>query len=210
MLQTIHDLSSTKYGHLCYDFDSYIIVLIINFWVWQVHCIKMAEKVVQKLENQLNCSICLDTYTNPKLLQCFHVYCKECLVRLVDQDQRGQLSLVCPNCRQATPVPDTGVSGLQSAFHINHFLEIVEEHKKEKDTAIAETTEGVTTGVTLQQQSSHCTEHVDEELKLYCETCSKISVSVPSGASITAMITSQSVMPLRSTRKKSILSWTTS
>ena len=95
-------------------------------------------------------------------------------MRLVARDQRGQLSLTCPNCRQATPVPDTGVSGLQSAFHINHLLEIVEEHKKEKDTAIAETTEGVATGVALQQQSSHCTEHVNEELKLYCETCSEV------------------------------------
>ena len=135
----------------------------------------MAENVLQKLEDQLNCSICLDTYTNPKLLQCFHVYCKECLVRLVDRDQQGQLSLTCPTCRQATSVPDTGVSGLQSAFHINHLLEIVEEHKKGKDTAIAETTEErVATGVALQQQSSHCTEHVDEELKLYCETCSEV------------------------------------
>ena len=95
-------------------------------------------------------------------------------MRLVARDQQGQLSLTCPNCRQATPVPDTGVSGLQSAFHINHLLEIVEEHKKEKDTAIAETTEGVATGVALQQQSSHCTEHVDEELKLYCDTCSEV------------------------------------
>ena len=95
-------------------------------------------------------------------------------MRLVDRDQRGQLSLTCPTCRQATPIPGTGVSGLQSAFHINHLLEIVEEHKKEKDTAIAETTEGVATGVALQKQSSHCTEHVDEELKLYCETCSEV------------------------------------
>ena len=91
---------------------------------------------------------------------------------LVARDQRGKLA--CPNCRQATPVPDTGVSGLQSAFHINHLLEIVEEHKKEKDTAIAETTEGIATGVALQQQSSHCTEHVNEELRLYCESCSDV------------------------------------
>ena len=96
-------------------------------------------------------------------------------MRQVARDQRGKLSLTCPNCRQATPVPDTGVSGLQSAFHINHLLEIVEEHKKEKEyTAIAETTEGVATGVALHQQSSHCTEHVNEELKLYCETCSEV------------------------------------
>ena len=151
-----------------------VVMNITRCFLGVVHCIKMAEKVVQQLEDQLNCSICLDTYTNPKLLQCFHVYCRECLVHLVTRDQRGQLSLTCPNCRQVMPVPDTGVSGLQSAFHINHLLEIVEEHKKEKDTAIAETTESVATGVALQQQSSHCTEHVDEELKLYCLTCSEV------------------------------------
>ena len=97
-------------------------------------------------------------------------------MRLVDRDQRGQLSLTCPTCRQATPIPGTGVSGLQSAFHINHLLEIVEEHKKEKNTvtAIAETTDGVAIGVPLQQQSTHCIEHIDEELKLYCETCSEV------------------------------------
>ena len=45
----------------------------------------MAEsKAIKKLEDQLNCSICLDTYTDPKLLQCFHVYCRKCLIKLVD------------------------------------------------------------------------------------------------------------------------------
>jgi tripartite motif-containing protein 2/3/tripartite motif-containing protein 71 len=66
------------------------------------------------------------------------------------------------------------VSGLQPAFHINHLLEIVEEHKGKKDTAIAGNAEGAPTGVTVRKQSPHCTEHVDEELKLYCETCSDV------------------------------------
>ena len=127
----------------------------------------MAEKVLQNSEDQLNCSICLDTYTNPKLLQCFHVYCKECLVHLLIQDQWGKLFLNCPTCQQATPVQDTEMSGLQSAFHIKHLPEIVEKKR-------TETTEVVATGAALEQQSSHCTEHVDEELKLYCETCSEV------------------------------------
>ena len=95
----------------------------------------MAEsiKAIQK-----HCSICLDTYTDPKLLQCFHVYCRKCLVKLVDRDQQGQLFLSCPICRQATPVPANGVAGLQSAFLITPLLEIVEEHKKETPAASAE------------------------------------------------------------------------
>ena len=85
---------------------------------------------IRKLEDQLNCSVCLYTYTDPKLLGCFHVYCQKCLMKLVDRDQQGQLFLSCPNCRQVTPVPANGVAGLQSAFLITPLLEIVEEHKK--------------------------------------------------------------------------------
>ena len=95
----------------------------------------MAEKVLKKVEDHLNCSICLDTYTDPKLLQCFHVYCRQCLVKLVYRDEHQQLVLSCPICRQVSPIPARGVAGLPSAFHINQLLEIVDTHKKEEDTA---------------------------------------------------------------------------
>ncbi len=77
---------------------------------------------LKKLEEQLTCSVCLDTYTNPKQLQCHHVYCQQCLARLVVRDQQGQLSLTCPTCRQVTPVPADGVAGLQAAFRVNQLL----------------------------------------------------------------------------------------
>ena len=91
----------------------------------------MARKALEKVKDQLNCSVCLDTYTDPKLLQCLHVFCQKCLVKLVVKDQQGQFSLTCPNCRQVTPVPANGVRGLQSAFHINRFLEIAEELRED-------------------------------------------------------------------------------
>ena len=43
----------------------------------------VTEQALRKLEDQLTCGICLDSYTEPKLLQCFHVFCKQCLERLV-------------------------------------------------------------------------------------------------------------------------------
>ena len=94
----------------------------------------VAKQALKKLEDQLTCAICLDAFKDPKLLQCFHVYCKDCLQRLVVQDRRGQLSLSCPNCRQSTLLPPaTGVSGLQPAFHIHHLFEIQDALKKVKD-----------------------------------------------------------------------------
>ena len=94
----------------------------------------VAKQAIKKLEDQLTCAICLDAFKDPKLLQCFHVYCKDCIQRLVVQDQQGQLSLSCPTCRQSTILPQaTGVSGLQSAFHVHHLLEIKDALEKVKE-----------------------------------------------------------------------------
>ena len=94
----------------------------------------VAKQAIKKLEDQLTCAICLDDLKNPKLLQCFHVYCKDCLQRLVVRDQQGQLSLSCPTCRESTVLPQaTGVSGLQSAFHVHHLLEIKDALEKVKE-----------------------------------------------------------------------------
>ena len=134
----------------------------------------MAEETLKRFEEELNCSICLDTYSDPKLLQCLHAYCCKCLVKLVVRDQQGQLILTCPMCRQDTPVPANGVVGLQPAFQINHFLEIMEEHKKTaaEPPASAEKAEKDPASI-----SSHnkvkvcCREHAGKEVELFCETC---------------------------------------
>ena len=139
------------------------IVCLDNYW-------EMAEKVVERarVEEQLNCSICLKTYTDPKLLQCFHVFCRQCLVPLGDRDQRGQLSLTCPTCRQVTPIPARGVAGLQSAFHINNLLE--DSARKLENVPERETP----THFNPVNKASQCFVHEDKELELYCETCGEL------------------------------------
>ena len=136
----------------------------------------MAEQALRNLEEQLNCSICLDTFTNPKLLQCFHVYCQQCLVPLGVRDQQGQLSLTCPTCRQVTPIPPSGVAGLQSAFHINHLLEIQHSFKNLQNPP--DNLEGAVGGTVVENPPKNaaqfCFEHVRKELELYCETCEEL------------------------------------
>ena len=82
------------------------------------------EEVLEKIEEQLRCSVCLETYTNPKQLLCHHVYCVECLRPPLVKSRQGQLSVTCPLCRHVTPVPPEGVAGLQSAVHVTGLLEI--------------------------------------------------------------------------------------
>ena len=92
----------------------------------------MAEEALKKVAARLECGICLDQYKDPKLLSCFHVFCKECLESLVLQEE-GQSILRCPNCRRATAVPPQGVSGLQSDFHAHHLFEIKNTLTKAKE-----------------------------------------------------------------------------
>ena len=44
------------------------------------------EKALQKLSDQLTCSVCLDNYREPRVLPCLHAFCKMCLKRLVSRD----------------------------------------------------------------------------------------------------------------------------
>ena len=134
----------------------------------------MAEKALEKIGEQLNCSICLDTYTDPKLLQCFHIYCQQCLVPLGVRDQQGQLSISCPTCRQVTPIPARGVAGLKSAFHINNLLEIYGDSSKKLENAPATPEEAKPTDLNPAKKASHCSVHEGKELKLYCETCGEL------------------------------------
>ena len=92
----------------------------------------MVEKALRKLKGQLTCGICHDSYTEPKLLQCFHMFCKQCLERLVVHNRQG-LSLHCPSCRQTTLLPPTSVSGLQTAFYLNHLSEARDALEKIKE-----------------------------------------------------------------------------
>ncbi len=144
----------------------------------------MAEEVFKKLEEQLNCPICLDIYTSPKLLQCFHVYCQGCLVKLVKQDQQGELTVTCPNCRQVTSVPGSGVSSLQTAFHINQLLEIQDSVEKIKEPGFSQPPDEDRVKIlpdklhTTILELRTCTIHAQKELELYCETCGELICSL--------------------------------
>ena len=126
---------------------------------------KIAEEAVKKIDSKLECSICLDNFKQPKLLPCFHIFCKSpCLERLVVQDREGK-SLHCPTCRHLVHLPDNGVAGLQTDFHIEHLFEIRESLNKAKEsqkTSCEKCKEFTTTGF-----CQDCGE-------LVCDRCTKM------------------------------------
>ena len=86
-----------------------------------------ADKALHKIQEQVTCGICLEPYTQPKLLKCFHVFCEKCLQSLV---RGGGQSVTCPHCRQETPLAVGGVAGLQGAFYIHYLFDIQDALQK--------------------------------------------------------------------------------
>ncbi len=93
---------------------------------------KANKEALGKVNDQLECAICLKPYTSPKVLPCFHVYCINCLEPMVTQGQNGP-TITCPKCRRPAPIPQAGVLGLQSAFHVTHLFDIRDTLEKAKD-----------------------------------------------------------------------------
>ena len=112
-----------------------------------------SQQALQKLNEQLTCPICLEPYTDPKLLQCFHVFCENCLKPLARQTPQGQV-VECPNCRQPTSLPQNGVPGLQGAFLIHHLFDIQDILKKVSSPA-----------------KTKCDKCKKRESSCYCRTC---------------------------------------
>jgi len=47
-----------------------------------------------------NCSICLDTYKNPRRTQCGHVFCRDCIIEWKNEaNYFGEKKETCPLCR---------------------------------------------------------------------------------------------------------------
>ncbi|XP_028398983.1 uncharacterized protein LOC114522489 isoform X2 [Dendronephthya gigantea] len=80
---------------------------------------------INKLEETLQCTVCLEPLKDPRTLPCFHSFCKDCLEDVVktcrDKAPRGRpvREFPCPYCREMfTLDPDKNVADMRK----NHFI----------------------------------------------------------------------------------------
>lgn len=116
------------------------------------------------------------------LRSCFHTFCKDCLVRLVEQtrtrnpmsEKKARYSIVCPNCREVTHMPSNDVSALPSGFHVYDFKSFREALVEETNTPTTTNEEGVAKFAMETDEwvksGPRCVKH-NEEVKIYCQTC---------------------------------------
>lgn len=66
---------------------------------------------------ELECAVCFSQFNNvfntPKVLQCGHTFCLECLARMNIKSSQPA-SLQCPLCRAFTPLPTLGLPKLDT------------------------------------------------------------------------------------------------
>ncbi|XP_019858753.1 PREDICTED: RING finger protein nhl-1-like [Amphimedon queenslandica] len=118
-----------------------------------------SSPVLLKLEEWLTCPVCLEHFTNPKILPCHHSFCQHCLEGL-PLDWRNDL--FCPTCRHRTELPEEGAGAFPVAFHLNNLKEMQSLMKK--------------TSVLPNLQEATCSDH-GKPLEFFCETCDTVICS---------------------------------
>jgi len=83
------------------------------------------DQSLKRTTEALSCPVCRRLFKNPKYLSCYHFYCEECLVKIVERSK-----ITCPECRKETIVSVGGVKGLQNNFFINQLVDqLILQHK---------------------------------------------------------------------------------
>ena len=83
------------------------------------------ETLLLNLQEEVSCSVCGDTFTDPKVLPCLHSYCLHCLNKLQRTSGRvGQIR--CPECRGEFRIAGSGTPDqLPANFRLNSLLDVL-------------------------------------------------------------------------------------
>ena len=115
----------------------------------------MADLLAQEVNSVVECPICNDIMTIPKVLPCQHSFCLHCLQQHWPDKQDGEL-VSCPICRNEFLVPVGGLEKLSDNFVIKKLISAQSATKKK-----------------VGPRAVMCDTHPDEEIKIYCKECKK-------------------------------------
>ena len=82
------------------------------------------KTLLTNLHEELACSVCMVTFTEPKQLPCLHSFCLHCLEGIQRTSRRHDV-LTCPECRRESQVPGGNLEDLPTNFRINSLLDVL-------------------------------------------------------------------------------------
>ena len=96
---------------------------------------------MEKIREELICAVCLDFLREPKVLQCAHSFCTQCLSGILSS-QKGvrqstavrPVDLECPSCRHVTTLLNSGrvELDLRTNHNLKRLVQIVSEEEKSR------------------------------------------------------------------------------
>ena len=83
------------------------------------------QTLLHNLNEEVSCSVCMSTFTDPKILPCFHTFWLHCLNELQrTSGKHGEIT--CPECRRKFQVPGSGYpKDLPANFRMNSLLDVM-------------------------------------------------------------------------------------
>ena len=83
------------------------------------------ESLLKNLKEHVTCSICLDSFTDPKTITCLHTFCFECIKKHALISQRNG-KFRCPECQAEVDIPEANrFDKLPTSFHHNSLLSVL-------------------------------------------------------------------------------------
>ena len=123
-------------------------------------------RVQESLKQEITCNICCELMDDPRTLLCTHVYCNQCLKKLVLRCQVTVGYLQCPECRQKVQLPNDTAD-----FPID-FRTVRLKEVYEKMLQISQPTNAATTSDQEKSTESTliCNTH-GHPIAMYCISC---------------------------------------
>ena len=83
------------------------------------------KTLLDNLRDEVSCSVCICTFTDPKQLPCLHSFCLHCLNEL-HRTSGLRAKITCPECRKQFRIPGSGnPRELPTNFRINSLLDVL-------------------------------------------------------------------------------------
>ena len=82
------------------------------------------KTLLANLHEEVSCSVCMVTITEPKQLPCLHSFCLHCLEGIQRTSGRHDV-ITCPECRRESQVPGGNLKDLPTNFRINSLLDVL-------------------------------------------------------------------------------------
>ncbi|XP_048578195.1 tripartite motif-containing protein 45 isoform X2 [Nematostella vectensis] len=120
----------------------------------------MATSASRRLEDEVTCSLCIEHFNDPRVLPCFHSFCRHCLEELAVHSE-GKGKLVCPLCKAEFQISPADVPSLKVNFMINSTLSVLlltSEDSKKKPAC-----ESCDSGEPAQGRCNECDHFVCEQ-----------------------------------------------